>query len=113
MGSLMKHPGFRKALKLYRQIHGCDPKSVKRVILPVGDEKKITSTDFFVALGKAPADSYEPNDRQSQKYGKIWVHPYDHKPIKAVDKTGKFIVTLPGSHRVKAGADGEAWIHGN
>jgi hypothetical protein len=112
MGSIMNTPDFRRATKLYRQVHGCEPTSVKRVILPMGGEKRITDRVCLVSLGKAPAESYEPYQRGSKKHGRIWVHPYDHKPEKAVTSDGRTIITLPGSHGVRAGKDGEAWIHG-
>lgn len=110
MEELMREPGFKKALKLYRKIHGCDPESISRVILPIGG-KRVTGREFFASMGKAPAESYEPYQKGSRKRGKIWVHPYDHKPEKVVSADGKTIITLPGSHGVRD-IDGEAWIDG-
>jgi len=112
MGSIVQTNDFKKGLKLYRQIHGCDPKSIKRTILRMGpNDNKVTGRVVLVGLGKAPAESYEP-PKGSRKEGRIWVHPYDHKPDKVVTTDGKLIMTLPGSHGVRAGKDGEAWIHG-
>ncbi len=112
MGSIARTADFQKGLKLYRQIHGCDPKSVKRTILRLGPgDNKVTGRVVLVGMGKAPAESYEP-PKGSQKAGRIWVHPYSQKPEKVVTVDGKTIITLPGTHGVRAGADGEAWIHG-
>lgn len=105
MGSLTRHPEFRKAVALYRKFHGCDPKSIKRVLLPVGDKRKVESTGFFVSLGKAPAESYTPPKR-SRKAGSIYVHKYDSSPEKVVSADGKLVATLPGKHRVTD------WIRG-
>jgi hypothetical protein len=110
MASLMATNEFKKGVKLYEQIHGCPPKSVRRVVLPMGG-KQITGRAVVVSLGKAPAESYEPR-AGSRKHGRIWVHPYDHKPEKVVTADGRLIMTLPGTHAVKPGPDGEAWIHG-
>lgn len=110
MASLMATNEFKKGVRLYEQIHGCPPKSVRRVVLPMGG-KQITGRAVVVSLGKAPAESYEPR-AGSRKHGRIWVHPYDHKPEKVVTADGRLIMTLPGTHAVKPGPDGEAWIHG-
>lgn len=112
MGSIARTADFQKGLKLYRQIHGCDPKSIKRTILRLGPgDNRVTGRVVLVSMGKAPADSYEP-PKGSRKEGRIWVHPYDNKPEKVVTVDGKTIITMPGTHAVKAGPDGEAWIHG-
>lgn len=112
MGSITRTPDFKRGLKLYHQIHGCDPKSIKRTILRMGPgDNKVTGRVVLVSMGKAPADSYEP-PKGSRKEGRIWVHPYDNKPEKVVTVDGKTIITMPGTHGVKAGADGEAWIDG-
>jgi hypothetical protein len=105
MGTLMKNPRFRQAVKLYRKFHGCEPKSVKRVLIPMGDSKRIDGREFFVSLGKAPSEAYDPPSH-SGKAGQIFVHPYERKPEKVVSADGKTIVTLPGSHRVTD------WIRG-
>jgi len=105
MGSLSKHPDFQKAVALYRKFHGCEPKSFKRVLLPVGDKRKVESRGFFVSLGKAPAESYTPPGR-SQKAGSTYVHKYDSAPEKVVSADGKLVATLPGRHRVTD------WIRG-
>jgi hypothetical protein len=112
MGSIVKTTDFKKGLKLYNQIHGCDPKSIKRTILRMGpNDNKVTGRVVLVGLGKAPAESYEP-PKGSRKEGHIYVHPYDNKPDKVVTIDGKTIITMPGSHGVRVGTDGEAWIHG-
>jgi hypothetical protein len=105
MGTLMKNPRFAQAVKLYRKFHGCDPKSVKRVLIPIGDKRRIDGREFFVSLGKAPSEAYDPPSH-SGKAGSIFVHPYERKPEKVVSADGKTIVTLPGSHRVTD------WIRG-
>jgi hypothetical protein len=110
MASLMATNEFKKGVRLYEQIHGKQPTSVRRVVLPMGGPK-ITGRAVVVSLGKAPAESYEPR-AGSRKAGRIWVHPYERKPEKVVTADGKLIMTLPGSHAVKPGPDGEAWIHG-
>jgi len=110
MQELMKDPEFKKALKLYRKLHGCDPESISRRVLPIGG-KRVTGREFFVSMGKAPAESYEPHQKNSKKKGTIWVHPYDDKPEKVVSADGKTIITMPGSHAVRV-IDGEAWIDG-
>lgn len=110
MEELMRDPGFKKALKLYRKLHGCDPESISRVILPIGG-KRVTGREFFASMGRAPAESYEPYQAGSRKKGKIWVHPYDNKPEKVVSADGRTIITLPGTHGVRD-IDGEAWIDG-
>jgi hypothetical protein len=110
MASLMATNEFKKGVRLYEQIHGQEPTSVRRVVLPMGGPK-ITGRAVVVSLGKAPAESYEPR-AGSRKAGRIWVHPYERKPEKVVTADGKLIMTLPGSHAVKPGPDGEAWIHG-
>jgi hypothetical protein len=112
MDKLMKNPEFKKALKLYRKVHGCDPEKVTRHLLPLGKGKKVKGTVFLVSMGNAPADSYEPNQKKSKKKGKVWVHPYDNPPQKAVTADGRLILTMPGTHRVKDDGSGEAWIHG-
>ena len=93
-------PGFADACAKYQEIHGCMPTSVTEKQLPLAGNGK----QFFVALGHAPAESYVPTKSQeragSSKRGKIWVHPYDSKPLKIVDASGRLIMTAPGSHKV-------------
>lgn len=94
-------PGFQAALNRYVKFHGCLPTSVSRHNLPIGRARDVV---VMAAMGEAPAESYRPlrSMSRSNKAGSVWVHPYEshRKPIKAVDGSGRLIVTLPGSHRV-------------
>ena len=99
-------PGFKEALERYVKFHGCLPDSVSMHELPIGDDDQ---TEVFAALGEAPAESYmpSPGQKRSNKKGSIWVHEYEgSKPMKAVDGSGKLIITIPGKHKVTD------WIHG-
>jgi hypothetical protein len=99
------NPDFQKALRKYREFHGTNPTRISRHLLPIGDPRKVEGRAFFVALGRAPADSYTPPPT-SRKAGRTYVHPYEKQPLRAVDSTGKLLVTLPGSHSVTD------WIRG-
>ncbi len=108
--ALAKHahlPGFREAYNRYVKFHGCPPTSLSFHKVPMG---RANDVQVFTALGEAPAESYRPLSGQkgSNKSGTTWVHKYEgrRKPIKAVDPTGKLIITLPGRHKVTD------WIRG-
>jgi len=101
-------PDFKKAVKLYRQFHGIDPKGFSvREVPQLGETK---TPIVMVPLGGAVSESYTTDQKipKSKKTGSIYVHKYPEKrmPLKVVTADGKLIMTMPAGHKVKD------WIYG-
>ena len=117
-------PHYKQALKLFREFHGRDPEPDEIFEIDLPQLGEIDEDLYLVALGEAPAESYDANQAVpgSTKSGSVYVHPYEapdgKRPLKAVTGDGRLIMTLPiradgkpSKHKVTSKGRGEAWIH--
>lgn len=90
---------LEKAIDKFIEFHGTEPREIIIKDIPIGEEDEV---EFFVGMGKAPAESYDAQDVVgSNKSDAIYVHEYEgQKPMKVMSIDGKMVLTLPGKFRI-------------
>ena len=113
LNEIMKTKEFRKALKLYRKFHGCDPEKI--IVIEDGIGKKFKDNVVLVGIGEAPEVVYKAIDERSIKGKSVYVHKFGEKsgkrPMIAVTSDGRSAIILPRKWKVKqAKGRDQAWF---
>jgi len=97
---MLEDKQFVKAVKKFKEFHGCYPESVKP-----NKKVKMPGSGFLVSMGKAPGVSYDTKGKikGSNKRGSAWLHEFNKRgqPDIMCTPDGKTIVTAGGTFAVK------------
>ena len=103
LAELKKDPEFQKALKKYREFHGCDPKEIVVVDLPYKAPK------YQVVLGDSPEATYKvpSHSRKAGKKNIPYKHDYENRVVKTTDAEGRMVADVFLNPKTKV----TNWIH--